>query len=565
MANKNDSTDFNDLHAQQGLDAVREQLSRAEQDYLQRGQLTDSVDLSPPDYSADVPPVPPDDDSLAPPDGISVESMLRRYALLMPDGKIWDADKRQIIKKMAFKDFIGAEKYKAWMEHSQRRTVDKEVVRKMLPAPQEGERGLMGALMRYVYLNPSNMAWDRKERELIPLNELKFAIADCFNDWIAHPNRVDIKKANLVFDPTQTCNPATHINTFRGFAISPGTTDTKCLHIIAALSRLCNDEPDVLLWLRRWLAYPLQNPGAKMATAVLMHSSVHGSGKSYIFDEVMRSIYGEYGKTVGQAQLEGQYNDWMSRTLYACYEEVLSRGQKYSHTGTLKQMITGRSVRLDKKFASGWEEANHMNCVFLSNEILPLPVEPSDRRFLVIWPEHKMSDHVTRAIDYELKNGGIESFYYWLLKTPMQLEGEDYPFGPHTKPPMTAAKAKLIEHGLPIWEVFFNAWEAGHLRHGGIPVPFCPVRAGDLFKIFDRWCLANKEHGMGRHKFTSFIASKVRRRADVEYLLPGAGKPLQKADFFMPGDKPDNMTQKEWLGQCVHEFDRILAGDLENA
>lgn len=547
--------DFNDLHALGGLDAVRVQLDAAMASFIPKAvQLVDSTDLSPPDFG-EMPM-----DATDSPDPIdkerpSLEGVLRRFALIS-EGGVWDADKHRILKKLAFKDLIGKELFSQWVDHASRRTVDKADVLRAPPPPQEGGRGVVGALMRYVYLNPSDMAWDKHERELVPLKELKYAIADCFDDWIKHPSRVEVLRRNLVFDPSQQVDPVTHINTFRGFAIEPVRNDIACLHIQNALWKLCNEDQEVFLWLRRWLAYPLQNPGAKMASAVLVHSSIHGSGKSYFFDVVMRAIYGEYGKTVGQAQLEGQYNDWMSRTLYCCYEEVLSRGQKYSHTGTLKQVITGGTVRIEKKFTSGWEEANHMNSVFLSNEVLPLPVEPSDRRFLVIWPEAKMYEHLQFGVDYELQHGGAEAFYQYLLDTPMQLEGEDRPFGPHTQPPMTAAKAKLIEHGLPVWEVFFNAWQAGEINHNGKPVPFCAVRVGDLFKVFDKWVQSNKEHGMGAHKFQSFIGSKLRKRRDLDYLI--AGRPLLKATFFIAGECPEGMAQKEWLGGCVAEFERIL-------
>lgn len=570
--------DFNDLHVAGGLDAVRAQLDAVLADFKPvpakavAGEFLGHVEalgftpdelinlgeppgylMAPPDL--DLPGNSPGPSGDAVP---SLESLLRRYQLLMPDGKVWDSFKFQIIKKTAFRDYVTAPVFKQWMEHPERCTVDKSVVLKKLPPPTDGARGLAGALGRYVYVNPSDFAWDKQTLETVPLSHLRFAIADCFDDWIKHPGRVEVPKANLVFDPSQKCNPDTHINTFRGFPISPDDNPAACSRICHALFNLCNKDAEVYTWLLYWLAYPLQNPGAKMATAVLCHSSVHGSGKSYFFDVVMRAIYGEYSKTVGQAQLEGNYNDWMSRTLYACYEEVLSRGQKYSHTGTLKQMITGTTVRIDKKFQSGWEESNHMNAVFLSNEVLPLPVEPSDRRFLVIWPEEQMYKELQTGVDFEMANGGAEAFYGYLLSLDLILNDE--PFGPHTKPPMTEAKKRLIEHGLPIWEVFFNEWEAGRLRHNDRPVPYCPCRVGDLFKVFDVWTTRHKESGMGSHKFQSFIGTKVRKKRDVDYSV---GAAMQKATFFIPHDMnaPDGVTQKEWLGGCVAEFGRLFVGD----
>lgn len=559
-------TDFNDLHVLHGIGAVQAQLDAGLDNFKSAApeQLSDSVDLSPPEY-LDIPPPGygpgdlPGEDSPAPPgeaERATVDDLLKRYALLMPDGKVWDAHKRQIIKKSAFKDFVGAEVFKQWLEHDGRRTVDKAVTQKELPPPIAGGRGLMAALMRYVYVNHTDFVWDRETRDTVTMGHLKYSIADCFDDWLKHPNRVEVPKSNFVFDPSQKVDPLTHINTFRGFAIKPDKDVFKCMQITEALFNICNRDEAVYWWLLRWLAYPLQNPGAKMATAVLVHSSVHGSGKSYFFDVVMRSIYGEYSKTVGQAQLEGSYNDWQSQTLYACYEEVLSRGQKYSHTGTIKQMITGTKVRIEKKFMSGWEESNHMNAVFLSNEILPLPLEPSDRRFLVIWPEEVMYTELQKGVDAELANGGGEAFYGLLLGVDMRMDDGEM-FGPHTKPPMTLAKQKLIGHNTPIWEVFYNAWSEGRLEWQGAIVPYCHCRVGDLFRLYDRWAQAHNETRYGCHKFQSFIASKIRKRPDVDY---SDGMGIKKATFFIVDgiECPKDTTQKDWLGSCVKEFERIL-------
>ena len=70
---------------------------------------------------------------------------------------------------------------------------------------------------------------------------------------------------------------------------------------------------------RRWLAYPLQHVGAKLRTAVLMHSEMQGSGKSLFFEGVMRPIYGRYAATLGQHQMESQYTDWQSNLLYGLF------------------------------------------------------------------------------------------------------------------------------------------------------------------------------------------------------------------------------------------------------
>jgi putative DNA primase/helicase len=558
-------SDFNDLQVAEGVDAVRLQLEAAFEgnpvthdlpEYYSPGSPPDFGEIPLPDESY----IPPGDSSPEPSlsaEQLSLDDLINRYALTDPDAKVWDSLQKKIIKAGAFKSIVRPAMYKQWLEHDKRRTVLlDDVAREVANAQKRGRGGLAQALNRYVYLNPSDSAWDKVDRQIVALSHLRYAIADCFEMWVKHPDREEIPHKNLVFDPTQQCDTKTHINQFRGLAIKPSDDLDKCRGIIEMLMGLCNKDMQVFKWLKRWLAYPLINVGAKMETSVLCHSDVHGSGKSYFFDVVMRGIYGEYSRTVGQAQLEGQYNDWMSKVLYCVYEEVLSRSQRYSHTGTIKQTITGKTVRIEKKFMSGWEEANHMNSVFLSNEVLPLPVEPSDRRFLVIWPEAKLYEQLQRAVDIELKNGGAEAFYRYLLNTSMQDPSEDYPFDEHTKPPMTEAKARLIEHGRPIWEVFYNEWQSLGLEHNGCPVPYCSVRIGDLYAIFQTWCKRNNEHGMGAHKFSSFIGSKLKKRPDLHFKN---SQRAGKSAFYLIDKPPEGKSQEEWLAGCVDEFMRIFA------
>ncbi|HEY6527102.1 MAG TPA: hypothetical protein VIZ65_00290, partial [Cellvibrionaceae bacterium] len=283
-------TDFNDLHNAAGLDAVGEQLDAALADFRPVEAAPSALaenELLPPDYLGDVPDAATDSPPPSDVERPGIDALLRRYALLMPDGKIWDSFNRQIIKKTAFKDLVGAARYKEWVNDDGRRTVDKSVTfEKKLSAAEDGGRGLIGALNRYTYVSPSDFVWDGQILEVVPISQLRYAIADCFDDWLKHPNRKEIPRANFVFDPTQKVDPVTHINTFRGFAVKPWRDDTKCANILNALYLLCNSDDEIFRWLIRWLAYPLQNPGAKMDTAILCHSPVHGSGKSILFDVV---------------------------------------------------------------------------------------------------------------------------------------------------------------------------------------------------------------------------------------------------------------------------------------
>lgn len=140
----------------------------------------------------------------------------------------------------------------------------------------------------------------------------------------------------------------------RWLSPEPVRDDAACENLRWLISFLCNHDEEALGWLTKWLAYPLQNMGAKMDTAVLMHSIMEGSGKSLLFADIFGQLYGQYAATVGQTQLEGSFNAWQSRKLWAVFEEVVSRDQRYNQVGKIKHMITGKTVRMESKFINGW-------------------------------------------------------------------------------------------------------------------------------------------------------------------------------------------------------------------
>lgn len=565
-------SDFNDLHIAEGLKVIKSNIETAiakpkpnfifatgDKNAI-RPDLEDRryASIFSPDTPPDFGEIPLHDESDVPaniesqsespspsePEKPTIELLLQRYCWAMPDGKIWDSLRKKIIKKIPFQISIGKELFKEWVEHENRREVNLEDVQNEISKAQiSGSGGLAQAIRRYVYLNPSSTAWDNLTRQMVSLGDLRYAIADCFDQWLKHPERRDLPKENLVFDPTQQVDPKTHINMFRGLPITPTRNDDNCRNIRHMLWCLCNKENQIFEWICKWLAYPLQHVGAKMQSSVLMHSDVHGSGKSYFFDGVMRVIYGDYCRTFGQAELESQYNDWISQTLFGVFEEVLSRSQRYSHTGTLKQMITGTKVRVNQKYMQGWEESNHMNCVFLSNEVQPLPVEPSDRRFLVIWPESKLLDELKTGVDAELKKGGAAAFYDWLLRV------DTTGFNAYSEPPPTEAKQRLIDIGRPAWEVFHDDW-----LNGRLDVPYCSCLVRDLFRVYVRWCNQRHENMVSMNRFSGYISSKERKRPDLHYEY---GSLQGKGSFFLIGKCPNGKTQSEWLAGCVGEFDRV--------
>ncbi|MDH0894238.1 MULTISPECIES: bifunctional DNA primase/polymerase [unclassified Pseudomonas] len=464
------------------------------------------------DGDGDLPPAPPSDgDSAAKPGttesggaggGPSLNSLLRRYALVEGTTHVWDYDQAKKMKQSAFVAHVGKESFKAWsavIDPKRKKRVSEEWVRDIeraqLMAGKAVGDAAMPMMIRYVYIDGTKDAWDYAKKRRIPEGAVKMALGDAYSLWLNSPDRRVVDMNHIVFDPTSTLDPEVYINTYEGLPLLPKRDDAACENLRWLIEFLCNHDTAAATWLIRWLAYPLQHSGAKMDTAVLMHSTQEGSGKSLLFSVALGRLYGQYSATVGQTQLEGSFNAWQSGKLWAVFEEVVSRDQKYNQVGKIKQLITGQTVRIESKFVNGWEEASHMNAVFLSNEIVPWPISDSDRRFLVMWPEEKLPPERQKAIKHELEHGGVEALYAWLLAQDL---GD---FDQQTKPPSTPARERLVALSRAPWQTFIHLWRTAQLGDG----LWGGCLSSDLYALFLEWCHRNKEHSMSQTKFSLFI------------------------------------------------------------
>ena len=515
--------DWNDLHAASGLDAVREQLLAA-------------LAVEPEPVGDHLPPAPSDAEPAAPAgtsenggagEGLTLAQVTRRYALVEGTTQVWDTDKAMLMKKTAFEARVGKALAKEWLDDTSKRLIAADQVREIEQARRmAGKKG--GALgmpptERYVYIDGTKDVWDREKKRRVAEGAVKMALGDAYALWLNSAERRVVDVDHIVFDPTMTKDPAVYINTFEGLPLEPVRDDEKCASLRWLISFLCNHDEDATKWLTRWLAYPLQHLGAKMDTAVLMHSTMEGSGKSLLFADTMGALYGQYAATVGQTQLESNFNAWQSRKLWAVFEEVVSRDQRYNQVGKIKHLITGKTVRMESKFINGWEESNHMNAVFLSNEILPWPISDSDRRMLVMWPMDTLPEFRQQAIGRELREGGVAALYAWLLDVDL---GD---FNQRTRPPKTDARERLVALSRAGWQTFVHLWRSGELGEG----LWGGCLSTDLYALFSEWCSRNKEHSMSQTKFSLFVSSEVEKTRSIPWM---EGQNRRFGAFFIPDD-----------------------------
>lgn len=337
-----------------------------------------------------------------------------------------------------------------------------------------------------------------------------------------------------------------------------------CRALRRMLRKLCSHETDkaeeIYRWILKWLAYPLQHPGAKMQSCILMHGG-QGAGKNTFFDAVLK-IYGEYAVEFGPSQLEKRFNALFSKKMFALGNEVVaSREDLYHVKGHIKHMITERRWVVEAKGKDERWERNCCNFVFLSNEINPQALEKGDRRHCVVWTPHVPSPETQRdewldwkqlwdAAHEERRNGGAEALYHYLMGLDLDS------FSESTWPPMTQAKEDLIDINLDSRERFYAAWLREEI--GGLPC--IPVTSELVHDAYAAWCLKTK---IGRiaplHSLTAFIGKQPNVRKKQEHIR--IGQQHEKRTVIYPNviaDPPPHLTRSAWLGDCVEEFKAAL-------
>lgn len=406
-------------------------------------------------------------------------------------------------------------------------------------------------LKEFALIYGTDTAFDHRRRMILGLGPLRAAAGKALvRQWLEHPDRDTVLQDQVGFDPAQR-DPLIRCNFWSGWPTIPqrGT----CERLLELLEYLCGGEtidPDGLYrWILKWLAYPIQHPGAKMQTALLMHGP-EGTGKNTFFG-CIRQIYGRYACQFSQVELEEKFNGWASGKLFAIGNEVVSRAELYHIQGRLKTMITEPEWMINEKNLPARSEQNHCNFVFFSNRVDIAKLDDGDRRFCVVWTPPALPDEIYREVSDEINRGGIEALHDYLLH--LDLTG----FSPHTKPPDTAAKRDLVELGMDSTERFCRDWLAGTLD-GALRRP---CLSQDLYELYRLWTLREGIPKPAQKQTLQTVVGKKPgvRKADERYLYSG-GIQRRGTVVIPPGaEPPGHRSRQEWLGAEIDLFKYALS------
>lgn len=354
-----------------------------------------------------------------------------------------------------------------------------------------------------------------QERQLRADGSVSFEAVSAAGHWLRWPLRREVNK--LTYQPGREqfiLNGVGQFNLWPGWGVEPKAGDvTPFLELVDHL--FTGAEPAAKTWFLRWCACPLQHPGVKLFSSIVLHGIRHGTGKSLVGYTLGR-IYGKNFTEISQQDLHNSFNEWAEGKQLVLGDDVTG-SNKRQDADFLKKLITQREMRVNMKYVPSYTVPDCINYFFTANHPDSFFLEDDDRRFFIhevqVGP---LPEEFYVGYDLWLDTGGSQAVFNYLLKLEL---GDFNPAAPALR---TAAKERMISNvqsDLGSWVRQLLSNPDYVLRVGEIPIEKDLFTSKELLQLYDPLSkTGTTANGLGREL----------ARAGVRQLL--GGKPVRLND-----------------------------------
>ena len=191
------------------------------------------------------------------------------------------------------------------------------------------------------------------------------------NAWLCYPGSKRYER--VVFLPNkEVANDVK--NLWQKFAFEPKKGNKHVPYLEHVLHNIClnttgeNDDVEgsqKYHYLIHWMAYAVQHPDEQGHAAIVVQG-LKGVGKN-VFAEGFMNLFGRHGKVFGDNRdATGNFNARLMDTCVAVLDESFFVGSKKDEQ-TLKHLITGTTLRIEKKGIDAFEVPNLLHIIMLGN------------------------------------------------------------------------------------------------------------------------------------------------------------------------------------------------------
>lgn len=193
-------------------------------------------------------------------------------------------------------------------------------------------------------------------------------------------------------------NGLAYLNTFDPSTI-PKTAETistagyKAIGEVQRYFEIQYPNPEERRYAMDWMAWVINNPCRKINYMLLVLGG-QGSGKT-IVKKFMEHMIGEKNvSTISNKVIHGNFTSWQSGDLLKVIEEISVSGHRYDVMNSLKEPITNETLNVEFKHKDARQCINTASYMAFTNDVGALPINSSDRRFLLVRSAFQHKDEV---------------------------------------------------------------------------------------------------------------------------------------------------------------------------
>ena len=188
------------------------------------------------------------------------------------------------------------------------------------------------------------------------------------------------------------------------------------------------------------LAFALQYPATKMESAIVLYGPP-GGGKSTIVKWIGELIGPWNMRSLPTTAIESKYGAAKGNIYLGVFDEI--RGVTKDGVNNLKALETEPTVWVEEKHMPLHEVTTPKMIIMMSNFPNALPLEPNDRRHLVINTPSKISEKEYFEKLYAAAPDQLPGFAYFLHQRDVT------GFNPHQTPISTRGRAEMVKAAMP--------------------------------------------------------------------------------------------------------------------
>ena len=192
------------------------------------------------------------------------------------------------------------------------------------------------------------------------------------------------------------------------------------------------------------IAWMLQNMHKRAPGVMLFVSGPQGTGKTTLSYEIPAALFGHWNVAkIGQKLLEGSFNAFYQHAQVVVFEEIALNHARDARKlyNELKDVLTSQTLRINAKYVQDYEIPNQTTIFATSNYTDAVALPEEDRRWDII------------AVNERAPSSELMNEFYSMLRSAegaalfrdILLSRDVSRYNPLERPPMTEAKARMIE------------------------------------------------------------------------------------------------------------------------